>query len=279
MELKNFQRQVISDLRRYLELLQETRHSAEAFHTFLREKGCTVGYRGTPAYQDILPGAPTLCFKVPTGGGKTYIACHAVKPIFDAMPASKAKVVVWLVPSDAILEQTLRALRDPEHPYRRKLNTDFGSRVAIFDKQQLLNGENFSASTVTEQLSVMVLSYDSFRGRKESLKSRQENSNLVSFSAMGAPDHPLEDTDETSLLQAINRLTPLVIVDESHHARSKLSKEMLQNFNPCFVLDLTATPTKARPPSARCAKPPEWRRAPRLWPTPRRRRHPCPAPP
>ena len=31
---------------------------------------------------------------------------------------------------------------------------------------------------------------------------------------------------------------------ESHHATSKLSKEMLQNFNPSFVLDLTATPKK-----------------------------------
>lgn len=29
---------------------------------------------------------------------------------------------------------------------------------------------------------------------------------------------------------------------ESHHATSKLSIEMLENFNPCFVLDLTATP-------------------------------------
>lgn len=37
---------------------------------------------------------------------------------------------------------------------------------------------------------------------------------------------------------------PLVIVDESHHARSDLSREMLANFNPCFVLDLTATPRK-----------------------------------
>ena len=33
-------------------------------------------------------------------------------------------------------------------------------------------------------------------------------------------------------------------MDESHHARSSLSKKMLQDFNPCFVLDLTATPTK-----------------------------------
>lgn len=33
-------------------------------------------------------------------------------------------------------------------------------------------------------------------------------------------------------------------MDESHHARSELSLEMLENFNPCFVLDLTATPKK-----------------------------------
>jgi type III restriction enzyme len=33
-------------------------------------------------------------------------------------------------------------------------------------------------------------------------------------------------------------------VDESHHAVSALSREMLANFNPSFVLDLTATPKK-----------------------------------
>ena len=47
-----------------------------------------------------------------------------------------------------------------------------------------------------------------------------------------------------ALFQIINQLNPLVIVDESHHARSELSLEMLENFNPCFVLDLTATPKK-----------------------------------
>ena len=52
----------------------------------------------------------------------------------------------------------------------------------------------------------------------------------------------MEDTDETALIQVIRRLNPLVIVDESHHATTKLSVEMLKNFNPSFVLDLTATP-------------------------------------
>ena len=62
--------------------------------------------------------------------------------------------------------------------------------------------------------------------------------------ALGTPTHPVEDADPTALLQIINQLRPVVIVDESHHARSTLSKQMLRDFNPRFVLDLTATPTK-----------------------------------
>lgn len=61
---------------------------------------------------------------------------------------------------------------------------------------------------------------------------------------LGKPDSPIDKADETALFQIINQLNPLVVVDESHHAWSELSLEMLENFNPCFVLDLTATPKK-----------------------------------
>ena len=37
-------------------------------------------------------------------------------------------------------------------------------------------------------------------------------------------------------------MRPIVIVDESHNANTKLSTDMLNNLNPSFVLDLTATP-------------------------------------
>lgn len=49
--------------------------------------------------------------------------------------------------------------------YRQKIDVDFGGRVEVYTKQELLNGQNFNPTAVTEQLSVMVLSYDSFRGR------------------------------------------------------------------------------------------------------------------
>ena len=242
MELKTYQKKVIADLTRYLDLLNETKSDTAAFRLFWQEKSApTLGL-----YQNVIPGVPNLCFKVPTGGGKTFIACNAVRPIFDALPATKTKAVVWLVPSDAILTQTAKALKDTSHPYRQKIDVDFGGRVEVYTKQELLNGQNFNPTAVTEQLSVMVLSYDSFRGRgKEGLKAYQENSNLAAFAkVLGKPDSPIEKADETALFQIINQLNPLVIVDESHHARSELSLEMLENFNPCFVLDLTATPKK-----------------------------------
>ena len=242
MEMKGYQKAVIADLTHYLELMNETQNYMTAFEQFWREKSAP----GLGLYRNVIAGVPNLCFKVPTGGGKTFIACNAVRPIFDALPATKTKAVVWLVPSDAILTQTAKALKDTSHPYRQKIDVDFGGRVEVYTKQELLNGQNFNPTAVTEQLSVMVLSYDSFRGRgKEVLKAYQENSNLAEFAkVLGKPDSPIEKADETALFQIINQLNPLVIVDESHHARSELSLEMLENFNPCFVLDLTATPKK-----------------------------------
>jgi len=242
MEMKGYQKAVIADLTHYLELLNETQNYITAFEQFWREKSAP----GLGLYQNVIPGVPNLCFKVPTGGGKTFIACNAIRPVFDALPVTKTKAVVWLVPSEAILTQTAKALKDTSHPYRQKIDVDFGGCVEVYTKQELLNGQNFNPTAVTEQLSVMVLSYDSFRGRgKEGLKAYQENSNLAAFArVLGKPDSPIAKADETALFQIINQLNPLVIVDESHHARSELSLEMLENFNPCFVLDLTATPKK-----------------------------------
>ena len=197
-----------------------------------------------PPYNSELAGVPQVCFKVPTGGGKTFLAANSIKPIFDSMPHIHPKAVVWLVPSDAILTQTYRTLTDKNHDYRKKIDVDFGNKVEIYSKQQLLIGQNFNPTSVSDNLSVFVLSYDSFRtSKKDGRKAYQENGSLLPFVRFKQDSGSLlEDTDETALIQVIRKLNPVVIVDESHHATSKLSKEMLQNFNPSFVLDLTATP-------------------------------------
>ena len=244
MELKNYQIQVIRDLERFLELLIEKQSISSAYSTLWNEKGVNVGIDGMPPYKTELAGVPQVCFKVPTGGGKTFLAANSIKPIFDSMPHIHPKAVVWLVPSDAILTQTYRTLTDENHDYRKKIDVDFGNKVEIYSKQQLLNGQNFNPTSVSDNLSVFVLSYDSFRtSKKDGRKAYQENGSLLSFVRFKQDSGSLlEDTDETALIQVIRKLNPVVIVDESHHATSKLSKEMLQNFNPSFVLDLTATP-------------------------------------
>lgn len=244
MELKNYQIQVIRDLERFLELLIEKQSISSAYSTLWNEKGVNVGIDGMPPYKTELAGVPQVCFKVPTGGGKTFLAANSIKPIFDSMPHIHPKAVVWIVPSDAILTQTYRTLTDKNHDYRKKIDVDFGNKVEIYSKQQLLNGQNFNPTSVSDNLSVFVLSYDSFRtSKKDGRKAYQENGSLLPFVRFKQDSGSLlEDTDETALIQVIRKLNPVVIVDESHHATSKLSKEMLQNFNPSFVLDLTATP-------------------------------------
>lgn len=246
MELKKYQKRVIADLASYLSYLAQTDSLSGAYRDFWESKQVPVGSHGIPGYQNIIEQVPHVCYKVPTGGGKTLLACASVKPIIDSLRVGKPKAVVWLVPSDAILTQTLQALKDPNHMYRQQLNLDFGSRVEVYSKEELLAGQNFTPAAVAEQLSVMVLSYDSFRSaNKEGRKAFQANGALELFhTVLGPADVSIEDADETALFQVINQLEPVVIVDESHHARSDLSKEMLKNFNPSFVLDLTATPKK-----------------------------------
>lgn len=143
MELKKYQLQVIKDLDRFLELLIEKQNIRKAYNALWNEKGINVGIDGMPPYNPELAGVPQVCFKVPTGGGKTFLAANSLKPIFASMPHIHPKAVVWLVPSDAILSQTYKTLTDKNHDYRKKIDVDFGNKVEIYSKQQLLNGQNF----------------------------------------------------------------------------------------------------------------------------------------
>lgn len=243
MELKSYQQQVIDDITLYLEYIQQRRDAKEAFHDFWAQHPRTplAPFIGQPIepYKNNVERVPHICVKVPTAGGKTFIACNALKPVFDAFSFDKPKTVVWLVPSITILEQTLRNLKDPAHPYRQKINSHFGNKVEVFDKAALLQGSGFNATSVKEQLNILVLSFDSLRAKnKEDRKIYQENGGLQSFETL------LGREAEISLGEVIRHLNPLVVVDESHNAESDLSVEMLKGLNPCFILDLTATPRK-----------------------------------
>jgi type III restriction enzyme len=244
MELKNFQKLVIGDLKDYLALLNQTKRADLAYNEFWNRRGIKIGLDNMPPYKNSIKNVPHVCFKVPTGGGKTFIACNSIKPIFDAMPFTKTKAVAWLVPSTTILEQTVKNLQNVQHEYRQKINVDFNNQVAIYTKDELLNAEDFNPTVVNERLSIFILSYDTLRSRKkEDRKIYQENGNLRPFvEQFPSSDTLIDGVDETALIQVINQLNPVVIVDESHNAETELSIEMLKNLNPAFILDLTATP-------------------------------------
>lgn len=244
MELKKYQKTVLADLDDFLEHLNKSGSMAIAFNEYWRDRQIRVGIgaRSLKPFRELIKGVPSVCLKVPTAGGKTLLGVHGMHRYFQSRPAAP-KVVVWLVPSLTILEQTVKNFRNPEHPYRMKLDSLFQGRVQILSKDEALSGTGFSPEAVRSMLSVIVLSFDSFRSQnKDGRKVYQENGNLKAFADLYTINKAISNADPTSLAQVLNTLTPMIVVDESHNAGSALSVDMLENLNPGFILELTATP-------------------------------------
>lgn len=243
MELKDYQADVLNDLSTYLQTLLDCKgHLGKAFTTYWQNRGVL-----NQIYKNNIQEVPHVCVKVPTAGGKTFIAVNALERVFTAFAEynpSRPKFVVWLVPSLTILEQTVKNLANIDHPYRQRLNDLFQGRVQVYEKTDVLQGASFNADTVREQLSVVVMSFDSLKAtNKENRKAYQENGYLASFLNDTTHDTVLlPEYDKSALINVIRALNPVVVVDESHNAESSLSVDMLRNLNPSFIFDLTATP-------------------------------------
>lgn len=80
MELKRYQRDVLDDIEAYLVSLDRTGGLNAAWRDYWAAKGAGLG---VPPYRDDLGGVPNVCIKVPTGGGKTFLAAASVKTVFD----------------------------------------------------------------------------------------------------------------------------------------------------------------------------------------------------
>ena len=93
MELKTYQKQVMDDLSAYMGRLNRDRDIFSAWTGYWMDKDIAVGPGKVPFYQNAIPGVPHVCMKVPTGGGKTFMACaraqaHFLRPAHGQAPSS-----------------------------------------------------------------------------------------------------------------------------------------------------------------------------------------------
>ena len=120
---------------------------------------------------------PNATLKVPTGGGKTYLACASLSRIFGRYLQKNTGFVLWIVPNEAIYSQTVRTLRDRQHPYRQTLDRAAAGKVKILEK-----GDPLHRADVDAHLCVMVLMLQSSnRQNQDSLKLFQDRGDVHGF--------------------------------------------------------------------------------------------------
>lgn len=247
MELKDYQKEVLDELNAYFEYLEKYGDLRKSYQQFWEDRGISLSSTDNKIirpYDNSVKNVPNVTIKVPTAGGKTFIACNALKTIFDNMPEELTKVVTWFVPSDTILKQTYQNLSNPNHPYRIKIDSLFNSRVNVINKEMALMGKGLSMNDLRENLTILVLSVDSFATNTgNDRKSYRENENLSeTIKQYNQSISKVKGADEYSLMNLIYHLRPVTIIDESHNFESTLRMDMLNSLHPRFILDLTATP-------------------------------------
>ena len=210
---------------------------------------------------------PNAVLKVPTGGGKTWLAISGVSRIMGKYLERNSGFVLWIVPNEAIYRQTLGHLKDRQHPYRQALDRAAAGRVRIMEKTHRLD-----ARDIENNLCVMLLMLQSAsRQAKERLKMFQDRGDVHGFfppeGEQQAHKAALKRTPnldgyndsfpmvKDSLGNALRIIRPVVVLDEGHRAISDLAFETLYGFNPCFVLELTATPKDVQPRGGRNPRP------------------------
>jgi type III restriction enzyme len=202
---------------------------------------------------------PNVVLKVPTGGGKTLLAVSAVSRVMGSYLNRNTGFVLWIVPNEAIYTQTLKHLKNRQHPYRQALDRTAAGRVRIMEKADRLD-----ARDVETNLCIMLLMLQSAnRETQDSLKMFQDRGDVHGFfppegeqQAHKAAFNLTPNLSgyegmfpmvKDSLGNALRVIRPMVVLDEGHRAVSDLAFRTLYGFNPCFVLELTATPQDVQP--------------------------------
>lgn len=267
MELKDYQKKVLSQIKIYAENLYTEKIKFEKFRKIDEEYDSDFTKKAWEKTSDniftskksgINEYLPNFCLKVPTGGGKTLLAAHAIEIIQQHYNMKQTGFVLWIVPSEQIYSQTLKSLKDREHPYRHVLDVSSGGKTLILEKN-----DDFTYEDVNERLCIMLLMLPSAnRQNKETLKMFRDSGNYESFfpaeddltnnealmdlipnlDAFNHENNILGTQLKTSLGNVLRIIEPIVIVDEGHRAYSENARNTLENFNPKIMIELSATP-------------------------------------
>src|SRR3989344_1361645 len=237
MELKKYQQKAIDVLAGYLKELS----AFSPKHAFISTTG--------KPYNDVSFGdVPFICVKIPTGGGKTLVGCHAVREIMQSVLKSKLDhgIVMWFVPSEAIKTQTLKKFRDKNDWHRRALDEALESSVRIFSNEEALS---INKSDIDDNVCIIISSLEAFRKEKalqNKYKVYKENGALLNHFENLKNDEGLEKDSEgtavTSLANVVRMDNPLIVIDEGHKTTTKLSIDFIKELNPSFIIEYTATP-------------------------------------
>ena len=249
MKLKEYQVETLAVLRRFFEEARVAgpKNAYEAI-TRAPEQADRLGRYAASGYTPLarLPDAPYVCLRLPTGGGKTVLAAHAVAVARDAWIERDHPLVLWLVPSNTIRIQTVQALKNTRHPYRQALDESFSGRVRVFD---ITDFSHIRPPDLRDHCCIVVGTIQTLRvTNTEGRKVYAHNENLEPHFA-GVPEtvpglERLPDGGgiKLSFANLLHLHRPLMIVDEAHNAVTGLTREMQARVNPCAIVEFTATP-------------------------------------
>lgn len=242
LALKLYQRRSLDSLDRFFEAARlEGPVSAFAQEV---DPGLRTVYKPMPGMEAV----PYACLRIPTGGGKTVMGAHIIKAAGRAYLERQFPLVLWMVPTTQIKNQTLDAFRDPRHPYRQELDEAFGGQVALFD---IADFSQIRPADVVTKVCIIIATVAALRVEdKDGRKVYEHHEDLEPHFAGSTKLLDYLDKRENgeaaaSFANLLRLHGPLVIMDEAHNATTPLSYKVYERLQPKAVVELTATPDVA----------------------------------
>ena len=249
---KTYQQQVLDSVEAYFKACHELPSPSIAF-TATTERLWGSGNTYNPL-SGFPADMPYFCLRVPTGGGKTWLAAKSVALVNTHLMRCEHSVILWLVPSKPIRAQTLRALRDRQHPYHTALRE--AGTITILDLDE---AKSVTRATLDTSTTIIVATRQAFQVEEEECRKVYQSSGALMhhFDNLSPTqrDELLTEGEGTdritpySLANVLRLRRPFVVVDEAHNNRTELAFDMLARFRPSGVMELTATPDLERTPS------------------------------